>query len=334
MRHAMTLALLVLGSTVFSPSTRAASVGETWSEYGVFFEMAEIDGQAGLDFVIGYTSNGRIELRHLDDGSLVYEFPIPYREDGYGSFLGNLDTDPDNEFVVFYLDPADPHLSRIGLFEPTSAVAGESADAAAVGYGMTWEIPFYGFIGYVTAGDFESSGRRDVVVVAEGFNFRIHDSLDGTVKYDWALDGPGRLFQSLQILDVDQDGRDELLVVSDDIRGSIPKLHVLEATAPVGVGDGPAFEARLLGVQSAPNPFSGPAQIAFTLPARGRVTVMVYDAAGRLVRKVLDESRGPGRHDVSWDGRDAEGRAVQSGVYFYEVEAAGQRVARKMMRVR
>jgi hypothetical protein len=43
---------------------------------------------------------------------------------------------------------------------------------------------------------------------------------------------------------------------------------------------------------------------------------------------------GGGRHTVVWDGRDASGRAVATGIYFYTLEAGSFRASRKMLLVK
>jgi hypothetical protein len=63
-----------------------------------------------------------------------------------------------------------------------------------------------------------------------------------------------------------------------------------------------------------PNPFSRTTAISYTLPAAGQVSVQVYDAAGRLVRQLVDEHQGPGRQEVRFDADD-----LASGVYIYRV---------------
>jgi flagellar hook assembly protein FlgD len=42
----------------------------------------------------------------------------------------------------------------------------------------------------------------------------------------------------------------------------------------------------------------------------------------------------PGRHTVSWDGRDDDGRQLGSGVYYYRFEAAGAARIGKMVLLR
>ena len=92
-------------------------------------------------------------------------------------------------------------------------------------------------------------------------------------------------------------------------------------TAPAagGVGDQPA-KGRFLLEANAPNPFSSTTRFAWTLPQRSRVHLAVYDVAGREVAVLLDESREPGRHATSWDGRGSHGHGMPSGVYFLRLE--------------
>jgi hypothetical protein len=73
-----------------------------------------------------------------------------------------------------------------------------------------------------------------------------------------------------------------------------------------------------------PNPVGPVTSIYFSMPAPGRATLTVYDVAGRLVDRVISEQLTTGRHELPWDGRNAEGERVSSGVYFYRLEAAGE----------
>jgi flagellar basal-body rod modification protein FlgD len=52
-----------------------------------------------------------------------------------------------------------------------------------------------------------------------------------------------------------------------------------------------------------------------------RVEVDVYDANGTLVRTLSATDTTQGVHALEWDGKDAEGRAVASGEYRFEVRA-------------
>jgi hypothetical protein len=85
--------------------------------------------------------------------------------------------------------------------------------------------------------------------------------------------------------------------------------------------------------QNSPNPFATSTSIGFEIPRKGEVALRVFDAAGRLVRTLADGVREPGAHRVEWDGRDASGRTVASGVYLYRLETAEGSEARKAVRL-
>jgi hypothetical protein len=88
--------------------------------------------------------------------------------------------------------------------------------------------------------------------------------------------------------------------------------------------------ARLLA--NTPNPFNPRTSVRFELPAAAVVRVDVYDAAGALIRTLLDGARGPGTHTLEWDGTDQGGRGVASGMYFTRLRVDGAVVdTRKMM---
>jgi flagellar hook assembly protein FlgD len=45
----------------------------------------------------------------------------------------------------------------------------------------------------------------------------------------------------------------------------------------------------------------------------------VFDAQGRLVRRLVEATLSEGRHQVAWDG-NGEGGAAPAGVYLYRLE--------------
>jgi hypothetical protein len=83
-----------------------------------------------------------------------------------------------------------------------------------------------------------------------------------------------------------------------------------------------------------PNPFTQGATMRLALPEAGQATVKVYDPAGRLVRTLVDEPLPAGEHALAWDGKDATGRRVASGVYFVRAEAGRQSGSRKVVLLR
>ncbi|NNE43526.1 MAG: T9SS type A sorting domain-containing protein, partial [Gemmatimonadetes bacterium] len=99
-------------------------------------------------------------------------------------------------------------------------------------------------------------------------------------------------------------------------RNSVYGGTVLNPTTVTGPGSGSV--GRELH-PSAPNPFRGETRLRLSLPASGSAELDVFDVSGRRVRTVWSGPLGPGRHDLQWDGRDAGGRRVAAGVYFYRL---------------
>ncbi|OQY30030.1 MAG: hypothetical protein B6244_01860 [Candidatus Cloacimonetes bacterium 4572_55] len=86
--------------------------------------------------------------------------------------------------------------------------------------------------------------------------------------------------------------------------------------------------------QNFPNPFRVSTEIGFGLSRSDRVKIQIYDVSGRLVRTLLDETRDPGFHSVTWEGKDAENNTVAPGAYFYSIEANGEKKIGQMTTLR
>ena len=67
--------------------------------------------------------------------------------------------------------------------------------------------------------------------------------------------------------------------------------------------------------QNYPNPFNPETTIAYQLPETGHVTIVIYNMMGQEVRKLIDEDRQAGFHEVVWDGRNEKGETVPSGIF-------------------
>ena len=72
--------------------------------------------------------------------------------------------------------------------------------------------------------------------------------------------------------------------------------------------------------QNYPNPFNPNTTISYTLAAPTNVRIIVYDMLGRQVQVLTNHAYPIGTFEVVWDGRNAGGDRVSSGVYFYRME--------------
>ncbi|MCY3714372.1 MAG: fibronectin type III domain-containing protein [Gemmatimonadetes bacterium] len=72
---------------------------------------------------------------------------------------------------------------------------------------------------------------------------------------------------------------------------------------------------------SHPNPFREHATIVYTLPEMADVRLELFNILGQQVRTLIDAARPPGRNEITWNGRDGNGRMVSSGVYILRMTA-------------
>ncbi len=94
----------------------------------------------------------------------------------------------------------------------------------------------------------------------------------------------------------------------------------------------PSSSSSFLTARAAPNPFNPHTTIQFHLPARGIVSLALYNLRGQVVRTIAQEhSLEAGRHTLVWDGRDAQGRSVASGMYLYRLTVGEQALVRKII---
>ena len=69
-----------------------------------------------------------------------------------------------------------------------------------------------------------------------------------------------------------------------------------------------------------------PASADLSMP----VELVIYNMQGQLVQTLVNAAKASGRYSVDWNGRDAQGERVPSGVYFYRMKA-GEFVATKRL---
>jgi len=98
----------------------------------------------------------------------------------------------------------------------------------------------------------------------------------------------------------------------------------------VGIGDEEQLPQTFSVSQNYPNPFNPSTAIAFQLPQRSDVRLVVYNSLGQQVRELLNDEMNAGSHEVKWNGKDDAGQSVASGVFVYRFTAGEYRHTGKM----
>ena len=122
-------------------------------------------------------------------------------------------------------------------------------------------------------------------------------------------------------------------VVANDNVTSMGHVTIAEPVAdytPTSVGAGGAGTTTSVRLgQNTPNPAVERATIAFSVPVAGRVSLRLFDLAGRIVQTLVDREMPAGSHSVPVDVS-----RLRAGAYFYQLRARGGMAGRKLLIVR
>jgi hypothetical protein len=122
-------------------------------------------------------------------------------------------------------------------------------------------------------------------------------------------------------------------IAAVDRHGNESPLAVFGPDLVTGDDPMPLPDATFL-AQNFPNPFNPITNIGFGIKEQAYVSLRIYDAAGKLISVLINESRPAGNYTAEWNGRDNNGSTVASGVYFYRLTTKEFKETKKMILLR
>ena len=208
---------------------------------------------------------------------------------------------------------ADSRNTRISVFDTLGTFIRIIGDSAGIG------MPF----GIVV----DSTG---CVFVSDALNSQVIEfgpSGNRLFGIDSILDSPTGL-----ALSPDQ----KTLYVSDTRNRRVLAFAVREEPPLSGGGPQAMGEVDLenLAFDVSPSPFSGRLAIKLQGVAGSRMTLKIYDVAGRLIKTFFDNDLMECNQHILWDGRDNLHRKCAVGVYFLRLEIGKHRETRKTILVK
>ena len=161
--------------------------------------------------------------------------------------------------------------------------------------------------------------------------------LDLTDQLDWELD-------QWQMIEVSLDGLDsddpiESLRFIGSLRGTfyLDDIHLVAAQPPSEItavreeGDQIGTPREFALDPNYPNPFNSSTTIRYRIEEPGRVRLEVFDIQGQKVKTLANGDVGPGVYQVEWDGTDASGKPVATGVYLARLQKDTALLVHKML---
>ena len=161
--------------------------------------------------------------------------------------------------------------------------------------------------------------------------------LDVTDQLDWELD-------QWQVIEVGLDelafdGSIESLRFIGSLRGTfyLDDIYLVAAQPSGGItavreeGNQSAAPRAFALEPNYPNPFNSSTTIGYRLEEPGRVHLEVFDVQGQRVKTLAEGYAGPGVYQVEWDGADASGKPVATGVYLVRLQKGTASLVHKML---
>ncbi len=106
----------------------------------------------------------------------------------------------------------------------------------------------------------------------------------------------------------------------------------LDNTPALASADGiPQTKSNITGLSVYPNPSKSIVNISFSNPQNQKVSVTVYEMNGRLIKTLASEQMLEGFHQLSWNTRDENGNAINTGVYFLRIDTWNHAEIRKLL---
>ncbi|MBD3399641.1 MAG: T9SS type A sorting domain-containing protein [Candidatus Coatesbacteria bacterium] len=266
------------------------------------------------------------------DGATVDDYPLCDWEDS---------TDPESETITYdlwYSTEADfdPHEELTGLIDSEYQFSDAELDpdttyhwkvVATDGYEETWSSETWSFYVPDDVGldgvELAAAPEDDGMLLGWSISgdlpagVRVLRGVDDPVAVSGSLDGTTRRWLDR---DVSPGGSYVYWIEATDSAGQVQRFG---PTAAVVV---PEQTQRLALDEPYPNPANSRVSVAFTLPQAQRVSLSVYDLAGRRVA-VLSEGELPaGRHTVNWNCA-----AAAAGVYLLRLETQGAALSRRVV---
>ncbi len=311
-------------------------VGATWGD-------TDGDGNMeGIFVVWDFASLYIVEAT----GENTYEFQnylsLDYTGDGVpldGVKVVDIDGDGKDEVYVPIYGGAELAVLDVEGDDIAAATVENDVGYVRETYGAGW--------GGIDAGDYNGDGMPELYN-AQYFDYVYQIGFDGTdVKSSAAytveaveknmLDAPYGAFAVNSPGDLDGDGFGEVYTGHLEIVEGQQYLTVQEFNQQNTKLD---EKWRIVTpndyklAQNFPNPFNPSTTIQYKLPLEKQVTLAVYDLMGHRVKTLVSEVKPSGTYSVTWNGTNAQGQQVASGVYIYRLEAGSVVKTRKMSLVR
>ena len=281
----------------------------------------------------------------MGDGGPVNGGSSRQKSDDFGLCYTFLNNHPNNPGWAYYgddvvqdwagltgagaVDVTNKFMNHTFLGSDQRAVTGQISPLVSSLAASPWATEsFYAHGGCPIINDFDIPGASGASSVGHRYNNTVPASLYQATSN--SVGSTARFFLAGFGFDFIRD--DDTDNVPDYATHLWKVLQWMQNVIPSPTGIDPVVCADRL-ENAYPNPFNPATTIRYSIASSSRVTLKIYNAAGQLVRTLVDEEQVPSAEgfSVAWNGLDDRGQSVASGVYFYKLTTKGFSDTKKMV---
>jgi hypothetical protein len=131
--------------------------------------------------------------------------------------------------------------------------------------------------------------------------------------------GRNSVYYGATLYDLNNDGKEEILVTLDDIIENVGLRMFSKIYKPNFADDveteNESLPHRFSLFPNFPNPFNPQTKIRIEISKRSFATIKVYNSLGKEITTLLDNEMSPGNYSINWEAKDSNGNILPSGVY-------------------
>ena len=268
--------------------------------------------QQDPNYVLGYDSGPGFRLPDLlESAKMSFRDRFDLNGDGISDMVLRRVDEQDNPVEMVVVDLAAGGVEILTLsFEDITR---------SVGLGVVRLVGFFNMNG--------DSGKEVVFRSREKLAIFTVDLAGGKHSADDPFVLPAR---RAAVLDLDGDGLLEVIIQNSETQS----VQVWGSSGASTATEDDIARAMHRLFQNYPNPFREATTIGYEVEQAGPVTITIYDILGRAIRTLVDQHQPIGTYHIAWDGRDAGGRAVASGTYFYRLRVRETVSSKQAFRVK
>ena len=295
--------------------------------------LVDLDGDGDLEIVAGNDSGLLHVLHH--DGTEMASYDVG---DDIRGGISVADLNDDGSYELLFAGYDD----MIHVWNPMDGVELD---------GWPVDMEYNSLTEPVTA-DLDNDGDLEVVAAMKsGMVYVFHH--DATLFNNFPTNLSGNIESSPAIGDLDSDGDYELIFGTTlglkvlDIktdkgdrlswklhRGNLDRTGSLAMTLVAVDQEEDIIPKEFYVSPNYPNPFNPSTRIDIQLAERSGLDVKIFDATGRLVNTLINKELDAGYYTVKWNGLDAMGQGMPTGVYFIQVASGVEISTQKMILIK